>query len=91
MNQVVIIGAGLAGYTLAKEFRKLDQKSPLHIITEDDGHFYSKPMLSNALSKKKTAEELVTTTAVEMAAQLNATIWSNTRVKNIDSDYCFHT
>jgi rubredoxin-NAD+ reductase len=88
MNQLVIIGAGLAGYTLAKEFRKLDKQTPLHIITQDDGHFYSKPMLSNALSKNKTAEDLVTTTAAEMAAQLNATIWSNTRVKNIDTQTC---
>ena len=85
MNHVVVIGAGLAGYTLAKEFRKLDKQTPLHIITQDDGHFYSKPMLSNALSKNKTAEGLVTTTAAEMAAQLNATIWSNSHVKNIDT------
>jgi rubredoxin-NAD+ reductase len=85
MHSIVIVGAGLAGYTLAKEFRKLDKQTPLHIITEDDGHFYSKPMLSNALSKNKTADDLVTTTAIEMAAQLNATIWSNTFVKSIDT------
>jgi rubredoxin-NAD+ reductase len=86
MNSLVIVGAGLAGYTLAKEIRKLDKQSPLHIITQDDGHFYSKPMLSNALSKHKTADALVTTTAIEMAAQLNATIWSNSVVKNIDTE-----
>lgn len=85
MHSIVIIGAGLAGYTLAKELRKLDKQTPLHIITSDDGHFYSKPMLSNALSKNKTAETLVTTSAIEMAAQLNATIWSNTCVKSIDT------
>ena len=85
MDRVVIIGAGLAGYTLAKEFRKLDSQTALHIITADDGHFYSKPMLSNALSKNKTTENLVTATAVEMAAQLNAVIWSNSCVKNIDT------
>jgi rubredoxin-NAD+ reductase len=85
MHSIVIIGAGLAGYTLAKEFRKLDKHTPLHIITKDDGHFYSKPMLSNALSKNKTAEGLVTTSGIEMAAQLNATIWSNTVVKSIDT------
>ena len=84
MNPVVIIGTGLAGYTLAKEFRKLDAQSPLHLITRDDGHFYSKPMLSNALSKKKSAEDLVTTSAEAMAAQLNATIWTGCSVKNID-------
>jgi rubredoxin-NAD+ reductase len=85
MNSIVIVGAGLAGYTLAKEFRKLDKQTPLHIITQDDGHFYSKPMLSNALSKNKTADTLVTTTAIEMASQLNATVWSNSNVNYIDT------
>ena len=84
MNRVVIIGTGLAGYTLAKEFRKLDNKTAINIITQDDGHFYSKPMLSNALAKNKTAEELVTTSADTMAVQLNATIWTNSAVKKID-------
>jgi len=85
MKPVVIIGAGLAGYTLAKELRKLDKQFPLHIITEDDGHFYSKPMLSNALAKNKDVETLVSTTAAAMAAQLNASIWSKTSVKKIDT------
>lgn len=85
MSPIVIIGAGLAGYTLAKEIRKLDKHTQMHIISLDDGHFYSKPMLSNALSKNKNADGLVTTTASEMAVQLNATIWSNSRVNAIDT------
>ena len=56
----MIIGTGLAGYTLAREIRKRDAQLPLCLITRDDGAFYSKPMLSNALSKHKTAEELAT-------------------------------
>jgi rubredoxin-NAD+ reductase len=84
VKRVVIIGTGLAGYSLAKEFRKLDSQSDLHFITKDDGQFYSKPMLSNALAKNKTAEDLVTTTADEMGAQLNATIWTRCAVKKID-------
>jgi len=84
MNRVVIIGTGLAGYTLAKEFRKLDSQSALHLITKDEGHFYSKPMLSNALSKKKTAADLATTSADAMAEQLNATIWTGKNVKKVD-------
>ena len=43
MNPLVIIGTGLAGYNLAKEFRKLDQDRALIMITSDDGHNYSKP------------------------------------------------
>ena len=32
-DPVVIIGTGLAGYNLAREFRKLDSETPLLLIT----------------------------------------------------------
>ncbi len=83
---LVIIGSGLAGYTLAREFRKLDQTTALTVITSDDGAFYSKPMLSNALSKGKEAAQLATSTADEMAATLNATIMNHTNVSAIDAE-----
>ena len=51
MTKLVIIGTGLAGYTLAREFRRRDQETELLLITRDDGGSYSKPMLSNALVK----------------------------------------
>jgi len=85
MEAIVIIGSGLAGYTLAREFRKIAPEPPLHIITRDDGAFYSKPMLSNALAKAKTAETLATAGAEQMAAQLNATVWTHTEVTAIDT------
>ena len=43
---LVIVGTGLAGYNLAREWRKLDSSTPLLLITSDDGRSYSKPMLS---------------------------------------------
>ena len=85
MRAIVIIGSGLAGYTLAKELRKLAPETPLHIITRDAGAFYSKPMLSNALAKGKTAETLATADAGQMAAQLHATIWTHTEATAIDA------
>ncbi|GAA4026164.1 FAD-dependent oxidoreductase [Actimicrobium antarcticum] len=84
MNPVIIIGAGLAGYTLAREFRKLDNVSPLTIITSDSGGFYSKPMLSNAYAQGKSASQLVSQTREQMATQLDATILAKTRVNAID-------
>lgn len=83
-NPVVIIGSGLAGYTLAREFRKLDKDTPLIIITADEGVFYSKPMLSNALAQKKRPAELAMFSAEQMATQLNASIKNRTRVTAID-------
>lgn len=85
MTKLVIIGTGLAGYTLAREFRRRDQETELLIITRDDGHSYSKPMLSNALAKNKQADELVMASLEKMAADLNAEILSNTNVVKIDA------
>ena len=56
---VVIVGTGLAGYNLAKEWRKLDTQTPLLLITADDGRSYSKPMLSTGFGKHKEADGLV--------------------------------
>lgn len=82
---LVIIGTGLAGYTLAREFRKLDAEAPLTLITADDGRSYSKPMLSNGLAKNKTADQLAMADADKMAAQLKARILTHTRVEAIDT------
>jgi rubredoxin-NAD+ reductase len=83
-NAVVIVGTGLAGYNLAKEFRKLDSQTPLIMISADDGRSYSKPMLSTGFAKNKSADELAMADAGAMAEQLNARILTHTRVTGID-------
>ncbi len=84
MNTLVIIGTGLAGYNLAKEFRKLDAERPMALLTSDDGRNYSKPMLSTGFTKQKSADELAMNSASEMAAQLRATVRPHVRVAKID-------
>jgi rubredoxin---NAD+ reductase len=81
---IVIIGTGLAGYTTARELRKLDTETPLEIITADDGHFYSKPMISNALGRNQQALDLPMGDATKMAGDLDARIRTRTRVEAID-------
>jgi rubredoxin-NAD+ reductase len=83
---VVIIGTGMAGYNLAREFRKHDADTPLVFITADDGRVYSKPMLSNGFAKDSDANELATADAGSMAMQLQAKVWTHTRVTSIDTD-----
>lgn len=84
MSPIVIVGTGLAGYTLARELRKLDKETPLILLSADDGHFYSKPMLSNAFAQGKDAQALVNTPVEAMAAQLNAQIRPHTPVRGVD-------
>jgi len=86
MKSIVIIGTGVAGYNLAKEFRKLDSETPLNLITADDGRSYYKPMLSSAFTNGKTPEALATASAQQMSEQLHATIHTNTTVTAIDKD-----
>lgn len=81
---VVIIGTGLAGYNLAREFRKLDPQTPLLLITADDGRSYSKPLLSTGFAANKSADSLGMATAGAMAEQLNAEIRTHTRVTRLD-------
>lgn len=85
MKPIIIIGAGMAAYSLAREVRKLNKTAALLIITADDGGFYSKPMLSNAFAQKKLAAQLVSQSAVQMAEQVGANILTKTRVKHIDT------
>ncbi|OLU20435.1 MULTISPECIES: FAD-dependent oxidoreductase [unclassified Pseudomonas] len=83
-DPVVIIGTGLAGYNLAREFRKLDSETPLLLITADDGRSYSKPMLSTGFGKNKDADGLCMAEPGAMAEQLAAQVWTHTRVTGID-------
>ena len=88
MSPIVIVGSGLAGYTLLKEIRKRDPATPVTLVTADDGVLYSKPNLSNALSAGKTAAALGGASADKLAADLNATILPRTRVTAIDAAAC---
>lgn len=82
---VIVLGAGLAGWTTVREFRKLDAATPVTLITADSGDFYAKPSLSNALAQRKTPAQLVTTPATRMAETLNVTLLAHTRVSALDT------
>jgi len=84
-SAIVIIGSGLAGYTLIREIRKLDKNTPITLITREPGYFYSKPMLSTALAGKKEAAQLISTPADGMATQLEIKLLSQTEVNAIDT------
>ena len=83
---VVIVGTGLAGYHLAREFRKQDRETPLIMLTSDDGRFYSKPMISTAFAKAKQPDQLASSTAADMAEELQADIRIFSTVTEINSD-----
>jgi rubredoxin-NAD+ reductase len=83
-DRIVIVGAGLGGVTLAKELRKVDADRAITILTQDSDEIYSKPMLSNALAKGRTADALVASSPEKFATQLNIDMRCKTRVLGVD-------
>ena len=82
---VVIVGAGLAGYNVARELRKADAAVPIVLVSRDHAGFYSKPMLSNALASKKTPATLVMKSAEKMAEEVQLRVLANTSVTALDT------
>jgi rubredoxin---NAD+ reductase len=81
---IVVVGSGLAGFGVLRELRKLSPDAKLTMVTVEDGHFYSKPSLSTALAKGKTAETLVTSNAQKMIAQLKLDARIGREAESID-------
>jgi rubredoxin-NAD+ reductase len=85
MNPIVIIGSGMAGYTLAREFRKLAPEASVMIITADDAVNYAKPTLSNALVGNKHPDQIGLGDLSKMSQTLNVEILAHTTVDSIDA------
>ncbi|WP_394131179.1 NAD(P)/FAD-dependent oxidoreductase [Marinobacter nauticus] len=83
---IVIVGTGLSGYSLVREFRKLDKETPVIMVTADDGVSYSKPMLSTGFTKDKDADGLAQANPEAMAEQLGVDIRPWSTVTGIDTD-----
>jgi len=84
-SPIVILGSGLAGYSAARELRKLDKTTPLVVVSRDHAGFYSKPMLSNALASGRTAETLVMKPVEKMIEELGAVVRARTEAARIDT------
>ena len=79
-SPVVIIGSGLAGYTLARELRKRSHDIFITVVTADGGEVYTKPMLSNAFTKGHAPDDLIQKSAATLAEELGIAIRAHTRV-----------
>src|SRR5207245_4365546 len=71
---------------VAKDLKTLISDQPIVLITACQGRFYSKPLLSNALTQQKDRDSLTMASAAEMAEQLNAQVITDTEVLAINSD-----
>lgn len=85
-NSVVIIGAGHAGLTLAREIRANCKTTEITIISREAIRGYYKPNLSKALSVNKTPNQLVMKQADTIAEELNANLLAQFTVIDVDAE-----
>ena len=83
-GQVVVVGAGLAGWTVLKELRKRQPDRQLVLVTADAGDVYSKPMLSNALQLGRDPAALVQVDGAREAERLGVRLLAHTHLLGID-------
>lgn len=86
LDPIVVVGSGLAGYTLIRQLRQLDPARGVVLITADGGEVYSKPLLSNALAKHETPDSLVQKSAEDKARELDVVLVSRCRALSVDAD-----
>ncbi|MBF2719217.1 FAD-dependent oxidoreductase [Psychrobacter sp. NG254] len=84
-NGIVIIGAGLAGWHVIDAIRAKDKDIQITLVTADSGDRYHKPMLTMAISQKKSAADLVRATGVDAAEAANVKLLANTQVTDVDT------
>lgn len=82
-DAVVIIGSGIAGWTVAERLRARDPERPIALITADDGCIYPKPALSMAIGQGRGADDLVEFSGPDKAEELGVTLQANTRVMGV--------
>ena len=81
---VLVLGSGLAGWTVIKEFRKHDTQTPLMLVTADTGDAYAKPALSTAFAQNKLPAQLRNSVASEQAVALSLQLQAHTRAMSLN-------
>jgi rubredoxin-NAD+ reductase len=84
-DYVVIVGAGIAAWSVAEEIRRRDADTPVLMVTACEGFSYPKPALSTALAQGKSIDDLVDQDGASKAEQLAIDIRTETRVIKIDT------
>jgi rubredoxin-NAD+ reductase len=75
---IVIVGAGIAGWSVAEALRQRDNRIPVTIVTSCDGDIYHKPELSIALSRGQSPEKIRRSTGNANAVQLGIRLLAGT-------------
>lgn len=84
-DYVVIVGAGIAGWSVAEAIRRKDPERPVLMVSACKGQVYPKPALSLAISQGRSADDLVVKDALSRAAELNIEVRPETKILKLDT------
>ena len=77
-SDVVIVGAGKAGWQVAQSLRMLNPTISIAIVSNCSGDLYDKPMISVAVAKNMHPKALVKEVGVDAAKRLKVSLFANT-------------
>jgi len=86
-DYIVIVGAGIAGWSAAEAIRRRDPERPILLISACKGLVYPKPAISLAISQGRSAEDLIDTDAASRAAELDIDVQTETRILKINTEH----
>lgn len=75
---IIIIGAGIAGWSVVEAIRERDTQVPITLVCACSGDRYHKPELSVALSRGLTKQKLVRETGTKAAERLGIRLLNHT-------------
>jgi rubredoxin-NAD+ reductase len=81
---IVIIGAGIAGWSVAEAIRKENIDIPITLVSACNGDRYHKPELSVAISRGLNGEKLIKETAVQAGKRLGVKLLTKTFAVSIN-------
>lgn len=81
---IVIIGAGIAGWSAAAEIRDHDRETPIVLVCGGAADYYPKPMLSMAYSQQREPDDIVEISGPAKAAELDVILREHTKVVAIN-------
>ncbi|MBR9830097.1 MAG: FAD-dependent oxidoreductase [Oceanospirillales bacterium] len=77
---IVVVGAGIAGWSVVEAIRALDGETPITLISACHADRYHKPELSVALGRGQEPETLIRESASDAASRLGVRLLSETFV-----------
>lgn len=83
---VVVVGAGVAGWSTVEALRRQDPDRPVTLVAACSGAVYPKPQLSTAVAQGRAPDDLIRAAAREHADRLGIRILPHTRVRGIDRE-----